>query len=541
MRHALHASKYLTTTALASTAFPVFLVGALASLPAAAEALTQSAPRQIPLENVYRPDLDGNGNPILNPDGSRSMYFSRLGIWVGIGDGQAQRFLFDTGSDQFNAAIGKDANTTDTPRSDRKFYGYNDGTDGYVYKSVDFNKLSYYSKDGTRKLITIDGDYHAAKILDTVFTKDSPELHGETLSKDAVCVTSVDMDDKCYMPGELSADKVYYEFHSDLSAHSKIESGQRFEEDDTLAGTFGAGDFLYSTSIPSSPLAGMTKSGYIVAANGTSAHREGGDRSSDTPGCSPCVLVDLNPHLRAQFSSIMPWYDQDREGYVDTFPGKNGAPASTQYEGGYTLKIDDGKETLALDLPVLLDTGTPGDGAIKLGSETFDELRRRGIITVAEKSQPSDPDLFEMRLLIESLNGYPVQLDNVSVTREENQPEGKIDFVVGLNFFLSQSVAYDLEKKTTAYTPYFVSSDNFTTDQGSLSLPRITKKMGSERTTSPLDDHNKPLVGHDGEPLFATYGALGIAGVISGSGTLTLDAFTDVRIVDMSALAGHLP
>lgn len=538
MRQNIHVRKYLATTALTSTAIPVLLAGALASLAdtATAQELMSGSPRQIPLEYVYHPDLDTNNNPIVNPDGSQSMYFNRLGIWVGIGDGQAQRFLFDTGSDQLNAAIGNDANVNDSPGSETKFYGYNDGTNGYTYKAVSFNKLTYYNRGGTQKLIALDGDYQAAKILDTVFTTDSPELNNERLSPEAVCITSMAGDGKCYRPGELDKDDVAFEFHSDLDAHPKIEAGQRFEEGDTLAGTFGAGDYLFSSSIQSSALPGMTQSGFIVAANGNSDYAENG-ASPATPGCSPCVLVDLNAHLRAQFTSVMPWFDRDRDGHVDTFPG-SGAPASTEFESGYTLKFNEGKETLALDLPVLLDTGTPGDGSIKLGGETFDVLQKRGIITVSEKNKPDDPDAFEMSLSIEGLDGTPVQLDKVVVTRDETQAEGKIEFIAGLNFFLSQSVAYDLEKKSTAYTPYFVSADNFTTDQGSLSLPRITKKMGSERTLSPLDDHGNPLVGHDGKPLSAAYGALGIAGVVSGPGSLSLDAFTDVRMTNVNTYTG---
>src|SRR5690606_3224958 len=120
MRQNIHVRKYLATTALTSTAIPVLLAGALASLAdtATAQELMSGSPRQIPLEYVYHPDLDTNNNPIVNPDGSQSMYFNRLGIWVGIGDGQAQRFLFDTGSDQLNAAIGNDANVNDSPGSE---------------------------------------------------------------------------------------------------------------------------------------------------------------------------------------------------------------------------------------------------------------------------------------------------------------------------------------------------------------------------------------------------------------------------------------
>ncbi|WP_374788693.1 autotransporter outer membrane beta-barrel domain-containing protein [Brucella oryzae] len=504
-------------------------LGLLAGATLSVKGAAAQEPQQIPLEYVY-------GS--YNYNGAEQHYVSRLGIWVGIGDGKAQRFLFDTGSDQFNAAIGKDANVNDIAGAPKKYYVYNDGTNGYVFKPVSFDKLTYFNKDGTASVVTQLGSLQAAKILDTVFTKVSPELNGERLSDEAVCISSTTPGDmKCYAPGELDKGKIALEYHADLDARSKIEAGERFEEKDSLAGTFGAGDFLMSNSIRSSPLAGMTRTGFVVAANGNSDYAENGA----TPGCSPCIIVNLNSGLRAQFVSTTLWGNQNREGFEDKFPGAQG-DASTQFEGGHTLTVtpkSGNYETLAADLPVLLDTGTPGAGTIKLGEGTFDKLLNDGVIRETEKGSGK----YEMDLSLAASGGDAVSLQSVDVSKisraDPDYDEGKIEFIAGLDFFLSQSVVYDFEKKTTAYTPYFVSADNFTTDSGGLNLSQITRKMGSQVFRDRLDENGKPVVGSDGNPVQDTYGLLGLAGSISGSGSLTLDPYTDVRMTNINTYTGE--
>lgn len=517
-----------SSTVIVSATLP-WTLGLLAGTAFLINGAIAQEPQQIPLEYVY-------GS--YNYNGAEQHYVSRLGIWVGIGDGKAQRYMFDTGSDQFNAAIGKDAKLKDVANASKKYYIYGDGTYGYVYKAVGFDRLAYYNKDGTTRVISLDSEYQAAKILDTFFTKDSPEWKGEKLSDEAVCISSTTPGDmKCYAPGELDKGKIALEYHADLDARSKIEAGERFEEKDSLAGTFGAGDFLMSNSIRSSPLAGMTRTGFVVAANGNSDYAENGA----TPGCSPCTIVNLNSGLRAQYVSTTPWGNQNREGFEDRFPGAQG-DASTQFEGGYTLTVtpkSGNYETLAADLPILLDTGTPGAGTIKFGEGTFDKLLNDGVIRETEKGSGK----YEMDLLLAASGGDAVSLKSVDVSKisraDPDYDEGRIEFIAGLDFFLSQSVVYDFEKKTTAYTPYFVSADNFTTDSGGLNLSQITRKMGSQVLRDRLDENGNPVVGSDGNPVQDTYGLLGLAGSMSGSGSLTLDPYTDVRMTNINTYTGE--
>ncbi|MCB5362389.1 hypothetical protein H0484_01290 [Pusillimonas sp. CC-YST705] len=125
----------------------------------------------------------------------------------------------------------------------------------------------------------------------------------------------------------------------------------------------------------------------------------------------------------------------------------------------------------------MLDTGTPGGGTLKLGKAKFDELLEAKIIRIAQKNRPTDPDQYEMDLSISAPKGDEVFLMSVSVAKSDTD---NTEFVVGLDFFRSQSVVFDLEKKTTAYTPYFVSANYFTTDGGGEPLSVITRKMGNQ-------------------------------------------------------------
>ncbi|NKC23332.1 hypothetical protein HED50_21835 [Ochrobactrum oryzae] len=95
---------FLTSSTAIVTVSVAWALGLLAGATLSVKGAAAQEPQQIPLEYVY-------GS--YNYNGAEQHYVSRLGIWVGIGDGKAQRFLFDTGSDQFNAAIGKDANVND--------------------------------------------------------------------------------------------------------------------------------------------------------------------------------------------------------------------------------------------------------------------------------------------------------------------------------------------------------------------------------------------------------------------------------------------
>jgi subtilase-type serine protease len=533
MRSNFRVRRYLMTTALTSVATPMLLASLLST--AMAQDSMSNSSRQIPLEYIYS-GADTATDKI-----------GRLGIWVGLNRAKPQRFLFDTGSDQFNAAIGPDAKVKETdPSAKPKIYLYGDSSFGYSVKEVEIDTLSYYKKGEEGPVLVENGGFKAGRIVDDLFTADSPYLNGLTpgdLSLHPVCVDSFD-DAYCHAVGEVGDDKIFKEFFANERDRHLYEAGLPFEEKNTFAGTFGTGNWLRTENIQSSALPGLTESGYIIAANGTYAEGTNGA----TPGCSPCVIVDLNPALRAQFTSIMDWKAKDGDGYVDNFPGAGGN-ASSQYEGAYTINFwgngpdnsgDQTQQELTRNSPVMLDTGYGDHGSISLGKDKFAELLDKGAIELLSKSDPDEPDQYEMSLTLSAPGGEQVLLEHVAVTQfteADKQPADAVQLSVGLDFFLSQSVMYDFNNKATAYTRYFVSADNFTTAQGNAHLGRVTPAMGAREMRDKLDANGKP-VQENGKPAQEEWGMLGVAGVVSGSGSLTLDPRTDVRLTNINTYTG---
>ncbi|UGX89150.1 autotransporter family protein [Phyllobacterium meliloti] len=112
-------------------------------------------------------------------------------------------------------------------------------------------------------------------------------------------------------------------------------------------------------------------------------------------------------------------------------------------------------------------------------------------------------------------NGSAVTFNNIKIARLSGEGDGA-GLIIGLPFFHNNSVMYDLWNKATAYTSYFVSANNFTTDASSADKPqlnKITTQMGNQ-------------------------GWLGIAGVVSGSGTLALDTGTNARMTNINTYRG---
>lgn len=235
----------VTTTTMTTAAIPMALVGAGAIIGSPGAALAQETTK-FPLEYVYKNDDSGK------------QYTDRLGIWVGVNDGKARRYLFDTGPDQFNAAVGNDAKAT--PGAPLIYYAYGDASYGYSLQKTDFSKLTYFGKDNiTTPVKVLNGRYQLAKITDNLYTKNSSFAGGVHLSPEPVCTTSTEGDSRCHKPGELPKDKIDKKYHADLDARKKIEDGLPFEEGDIFSGTFGAADYLFSSSLQSSALPGMTK------------------------------------------------------------------------------------------------------------------------------------------------------------------------------------------------------------------------------------------------------------------------------------------
>lgn len=450
------------------------LIGLSFSLYGGQPLLAAEEPQHIPLVHVKSDFADED--------------FDSLGIMIGINGGKPHLFEFDTGSDQFNLQMSSEiAGVSPVPGSRPKMYAYGNGTYGYWVQKVQFDRLSYFDpKDLSRPVASFDGGYIAARILDAVYTRDYHSFAKRNVSAKAI--------------GRTSSDVPLY---ADLDIRQRIQNDQPGETP-PFFGVFGASNGI-GEEIETSALGGRTKSGYVIAANANM-----GD--SKTPGCAPCLTLHLNPSIRSQFSALMPWGELDYSGQRRRFP-LSGANASPVYEGSYqyTISINAGKKKKDVDLrgPIMFDTGTSEfilishDGVLK-------KLNARGLKLTKNSDDTVD---FKMYGSGDTLND--VEFEDVEIHRQSDEDEGD-GIVIGLPFFHSNSLLYDLENRTTGYTPYFVTATDFSTMPEDNRLPHLGK----------VD------AGHGSE------GWLGLAGNISGSGDFIVEKDATVRMTGTNTYTG---
>jgi hypothetical protein len=150
------ASPLKSTGAILAANLPAMLVcvGTVAST--GSVALADSA--KVPLQHVQ------------NQEGA----ITWLGIMAGMNDGSPRLYMFDTGSDQFNAQFAPDTTgVKPVPGAEPEFYPYDDGSTGNWVRRVQFESLSYYDPaDTSASVATFGGKYKAGKVLDILFTDD---------------------------------------------------------------------------------------------------------------------------------------------------------------------------------------------------------------------------------------------------------------------------------------------------------------------------------------------------------------------------------
>jgi outer membrane autotransporter protein len=243
-------------------------------------------------------------------------------------------------------------------------------------------------------------------------------------------------------------------------------------------GTFGASDFVSQAetltdrkTMLGSVLGQSTTSGYIVAANGT-ANAPG--------GCSPCLILGLTPALEAQFTARVPW--NLNGGIGANFPN-SGANGSREHGVTFNYVLSgNGLAPAVWSGATLLDTGTPDNtlspatdvSAYSVGGTSVNS----GTTLTATGATPGAAPY----AITVTQGGNPITYD-ASLDSSGNE-------TIGIGFFLANSVLFDLQDQAIGYTPAFV------TDQP---------------ITTPL------TVGNSMPPL-------GLAGVISGSGGVTVNA-----------------
>ncbi|HEI8868178.1 TPA: autotransporter outer membrane beta-barrel domain-containing protein [Serratia odorifera] len=453
----------------------------------------------------------------------------RLTINVGVNGGPAQKYIFDTGSEQFNAALAQQ-DTSRLPNVyqpyDYLYGGEKDAWGGYWLQRKQITSLTYYtSDDRPTPVVTPDSNnqgYVIGQIEHILSNKPS---------------------EPDQQPFKILNNVPYY---LNLAEEDKLKKGKPPEEG-YFYGTFGVGDFLFQDADQQpdggSPFATVTKTGFIVAGNDNS-HSDG---TTLSPGCAPCSILHLTPSLRAQFDTLAPWEAARGEGDVPHFPN-SGAPASTQYEGRfkYTFTLNVNGKPHTVELPaeglgsaILFDTGNPTD--VTIDSQKLEKLlTEKGMQIVNTKDGYKVSNITEISLQPLDSNGNNVgpsviltnKNDKEILDVDKNGSDDKTwNITLGLGFFRNYSVMYDLQNQLTGFTPFFVSADNFSTDaNGSgLHLNRVTSQMGNQ------------MVPPKGDPSAAPNGRkgyLGLAGSISGAGDLTLMPDVVVNMTGINTYTG---
>lgn len=444
----------------------------------------------------------------------------RLAITVGVDGGPPQKYIFDTGSDQLNAVLGQQDTSKMPAVGSVSHYLYGNDDDpwgGYLLQQRLIKSLTYYTA----------GDNPTAVA--------TPQTGGYIIGQTEHLLLGGDQDGNKSKDPFITIDLgngITKDFYLDMDAENNIKAGKPTEEQHYY-GTFGAGDFLTDDS-GGSPFGTVTKSGYIVAGND---HRTDG-QASGSPGCAPCTILDLNPALRAQFASQVPWDAQYEDGDLQQFWG-SGSPASTQHEGQFTytfvLDVDGQQKTItvpgqAMTGAILFDTGNPTHATIE-SAALSDVLQQNGlqfdddggnensVVSITLHPVDSDGNPIGQGIVLQGASGKRLALQN------DASDDDTWNITMGIGFFNQYSVMYDLQNRLTAFTPFFVSATDFSTDG---QLGQITPEMGN------------PMKAPVGDPSGqqATKGYLGLAGTISGAGSLTLQPNVVVNMTGANTYTG---
>jgi autotransporter-associated beta strand protein len=439
----------------------------------------------------------------------------KLGIYVGLGTSASTMpssgtlYEFDTGSSPFAAA-----NEEQWPSdSDRKTIATIPTTgSGYVYGSRD----TFY---GNVVNVQSIGFYASSTATTPLYTLPTLACGGYQVLK----VTS---------GSGRGNDGKKIEIHDSMKANSPIADG-------AFPGVFGASNFVgtgYTTQSSSqsqnSQCSSQTKppqvvlssvlgqsfdptttkdghAGYIVAANGQPyppptvngqpkpkqlPTAYGPQGSQEVTKCSPCLILGLTDALLAQFTRPVP----NGKKNLGTFPN-SGAPSSMELNNYFTFKLEDAAAGVSSSwtAPALLDTGTQymnlNDSSRPVPSSltTTDKNKKGKIIIYAKDSRLSIVgDVLGAAKSSQPVDNYSPSGDiTFQVKLNHANKKGNPANVVGLPFFLHNSVLFNLSGQEVGYTADFVTDVNLET---------------------PL------TIGYPSPPL-------GLAGVIWGSGGLSID------------------
>jgi hypothetical protein len=295
----------------------------------------------------------------------------------------------------------------------------------------------------------------------------------------------------------------------------------------TPTGYYGGG-VLGQTIVP-----GLAQ-GYVIAANGqknpvsaTNSPQQvnginvtvGSQAMQPVTPCSPCVTVGLTPQMLGQFwarppsgswnSGVIPWALTAPATFQNPHGGTVGNNSSVEMGSNFQITLTaPGSSTPAIVETVLglLDAGT---GNLNLLTSASAAARAAVSSTATGNVNPG----VTLTIAGAAPNGQPIAgLPTMSAILTQGSPEtyngtlnlpqagGPVQNTIGISFFLQNSVMHDLTNQVIGYTPFFVTDAALATTAGG------------------------PLI------VNGTNVQLGLAGVVSGPGGVTIDSGGAVQL-----------
>jgi autotransporter-associated beta strand protein len=404
----------------------------------------------------------------------------RLIINVGIGGQAPLPYLFDTGSSAFVAAYSASAFGSVPSNMSAATQQYPNGLPTGV-------SISYSSNN------TYVGNYVAAPSMTFYPTASTPVGSSSSVTLNAVNQSGA--------ASNFVIDAAYSRNGAPISV--PLQSTNVFKG---IYGIFGAGDFAFSTSgssantqpgvTPNTSTATIgsvlgqavvpgTTAGYVVAANGQ-ALKNLDTGSGTVPGatvngpqvgvgqgvtsCNPCVMLGLTPALLAQFRPMntMPWTGLGsgplgNGTMVPAFPN-SGAPAGLQYgvNLNYTITTPNLGTKRYNNQATLLDTGTPNyQFASNLFPYSFTPTS--GTITMSGTAAGATP--ITNQIVPKGTFPYPVpyQAGFTALTPSSPPSSPLTQNILGIDFFLQNSVLFNLDGQAIGYTSNFVTDASIAT------------------------------------------------------------------------------
>ena len=420
--------------------------------------------------------------------------FDRLGINVGVNGATPEEYIFDTGSTAFNIDVGSGASgqpwfpiipgvpiTPTIPAMNL----YGNGTYGNLGANSTIGSIQFYNSGNGSQAASFANNQGIPVLINTGNVATTASLAGDQagaqvgyfLPAIGYGLTFNEINNNVFgLPASDFVGEIpmYYDatWQANLNAGIGPEDGGGYN----LFGIFGAGPFQ-SNSV----LGNLTTTGYVVSAN---------SELNGPHSCTACgnVILNLNAAVRAQFISLVPW----NAASTSTFPLTNAPVDANQFDLNFSYTL--GGSPYSVVLTTLLDSGTPSiylnDQGLLTTQTAAGNVNQYGDEVPGVKLTMTGTGAGDQPTSILTGNDSSGDYSNVTTPG----PDGFTNpgqALYGISFFFNNSVMYDLQNQETGYTPFYVTDTPISTNNG-------------------------------GYTISSSMAAQGIAGVISGTGPLTI-------------------